>query len=346
MRKLGTWGGTAMAALLLATGLTGAGAGSASAQDRAVPWLGVMTQSLDRGLRDGMDYEGEGVLISEVVDDSPAERAGLEKGDIIVSVSGRGVESPGELTSAIRRSRVGQSVSLVVFRDGRRRTISARLGERPDDIDRPSDEAMRDLRDLPRKLEKLDRDKSSMRWMTGDGETFTFPGMGRGRLGVRVEDLNSDLGSYFDRAEGKGSLIVEVLDDTPAERAGLKAGDVLVEIGDREVGSSDDVVETLRDAPEGKVSVTVLRKGARRTFEVELEEGPGSPGGRNGDFFMLRPRERRVAPDARREVRRDTRRTPSDSEDEELRKLREEIRELQEKLDRMEGEAEEDEDRD
>src|SRR5688500_7594997 len=102
MRKLSTWSGSAAAAVLLAMGLTGLTAGPAPAQDRAVPWLGVVTQSLDRGLRDGMDYDGDGVLVSEVVNDSPAERAGIEKGDILATVNGRGVESPSELTSVIR----------------------------------------------------------------------------------------------------------------------------------------------------------------------------------------------------------------------------------------------------
>lgn len=349
MRKLGTWSGSAVGAVLLAAALTGLAAGPAPAQDRATPWLGVVTQSLDRGLRDGMDYEGDGVLVSDVVDGSPADRAGIEKGDIIVSVNARGVESPSELTSIVRGARVGQTVSVIVFRDGRRRTLSAKLGERSDDFDRSradmEAEDLKDLRDLPRKLER--EIGPTMRWNTGDGDgLFNFRTMGRGRLGVRVESLNSDLGSYFDAPDGKGALILEVLSDTPADRAGLKAGDVVVQIGDDKIADADDVVEALSDAPEGKISVTVMRKGTQRTFEAELEEGPRAfRGGRGGDVMVMRPRgrdQRIVIPEIRRDLQREMQRERREArrgagESEELRELRQELRELQEKLDRMEG---------
>ena len=96
---------------------------------------------------------------------------------------------------------------------------------------------------------------------------------GRGRLGVRVEDLNADLGSYFGVTDGKGALVVEVLKDTPAEKAGVKAGDVITKVGDKAIGNSDDLVRALRSA-EKKVTLTVRRKNAVRTIESELRESP------------------------------------------------------------------------
>ncbi len=345
MRKLGMWGGPVLA-VLLAAGLTGLSAGPGRAQDRAqdraVPWLGVMTQSLDDGLREGMDYRGNGVLVSQVVDESPASRAGIRKGDVIISVNSRGVESPEELSDVIRSSRSGQNVSIVVWHEGRRRSINARLGERPDRLDQPEGD-MDELRDLPRKMDHdmgdMHDDMGEMRWQgdeMGPG-VMTFRGM-RGRLGIRVQDLNEDLGTYFDVPRGKGALVVEVLDDTPAKKAGLRAGDVITEVGGHEVSSSNDLVDALRDRPKGNVSIAYIRKGARRTVEAELEDAPGFRFGPGHDMTIIRPR----GPMGPEVERRDLRRGRDSGDTEELRQLREEVRQLREKLNRLQDEDQKD----
>jgi C-terminal processing protease CtpA/Prc len=324
MRKLGTWKRGGIAAFLLLVGLSG----SALAQDRDVPWLGVVTQSLSDELREGLDFRGEGVLVSRVVDGGPADRAGVERGDVIASVDGRAIRTPQELTRTIRDSRVGQEISMVVMRDGRRRTLDVRLGHRPEDVPGADTDV---LERLPRDLDL----ETVPRVPRGEGG-FVMRGMGRGRLGVRVEDMNDDLGSYFE-SDG-GALVVEVLKDTPAQRAGLKAGDVITRVGDEKITSADDLVEALRGAPAGSVSLTVSRKGQERTLEARLEESPRSlrtlrPG---RDMMVLRPRDRRVVsprtPEARREFR-------DESEmREEIRRLREELRDLQQKLNQLENE--------
>ena len=125
-KNRGAWLGLA----LLVLGCLSAAPGQSQSTD--TPWLGVSMQSLNDGLRDGMSYQGNGVLVSRVVDGSPADRAGLRKGDVIASVNGRSVDSPDELTRIVRDQRVGETVSLTVFRDGNRRTLSARLGNWPD----------------------------------------------------------------------------------------------------------------------------------------------------------------------------------------------------------------------
>jgi len=91
---------------------------------------------------------------------------------------------------------------------------------------------------------------------------------------VSVQDLNRELGDYFGVSGGKGILITSVNDDSPASRAGFKAGDVIVKVGDREVEDSGDLRAALRDRPAGKVDVTVVRKGQRMTLTPELAEPP------------------------------------------------------------------------
>lgn len=319
-RSLGVW--------VLALGLAGALVGGARAQDRnETPWLGVYTQEMTSSLRDAMDFRGDGVLVNRVVNGSPAERAGVEKGDVIVSINSRTVHSPDELSNVVRGARVGQSVSLVVVRDGERQTLDARLGGRN------SGDEIRDL-----ETEEFDVPVPPQPPAVRKGRTDVFPapephvmlrGMGRGRLGVRVETLNADLGDYFGVKDGKGALVVEVLPDTPADRIGLKAGDVITGVGDRSVADAEDLIRALNDE-DGKVSLRVVRKGARRTFETELDATPRAQRrllGRESLGFGDRDRQRiRVM-------------RPEGGDGqmlrEELRELRDELRQLRERLDRM-----------
>ena len=316
MRKLLKWGGVVLGAALLCSGVGGPRAVGAAAttDDDAVAYLGVEMQPLTAALREGMNYDGDGVLVSRVKEDSPADQAGIRKGDIIVSLNSRTMKSPDQLTSTIRDSKVGQTVAVTLWRNGERRSVSVRLAERQDDLgSRDSDD---DFKDLPRRLE---RDLGPMmHWHDDGNHTFTFRSMGRGRLGVRVESMNSDLGSYFNKADGKGAVILEVLKDTPAERAGLKAGDVITQIGDHDINGSDDVVEALDDAPKGPISITVLRRGQARKVSAELEAGVRAYRmGAGRDMMVARPHD-------------------SDRNDE-VQRLRDQVRELEERLDKLES---------
>ena len=348
MRSLGkVWSG--LPAILLLLGLTGGVTGRVAAAESSKAWLGVMMQNLDEGLREGMDYRGEGVLVSGVVEDSPAARSGIKKGDVLVSVNGRSAESSEALTDLIGGMRVGQSVSVVVMRDGTRRTLSARLGSRPDRVElgemgedtpgEPGDlkglRGLKELKDLKDLKDLRGFDFEDVPDGHGDMVYLRGLGMGRGRLGVRVEDLSADLAPYFDSQAGAGALVMEVMKDTPAEKAGIKAGDVITRIGDEAISDADDLVNAVRSAPEGKVTISATRKGARRTFETELDEAPVSWSSRDGrGFSMLGPR--------RSVIRRspgndDVVPTPPGTRRDELRELREQIRQLQEKLDRLEN---------
>lgn len=252
----------ALAALAAAPGLTAEVTPMSPEGERA--WLGVYTQALTPELREGMSYKGPGVLVNRVVPDSPADRAGMQKGDIITTFNARTVDSPEALSNLVGQGKAGQSASLRVMRDGKTQSLTVKLAGRAEDERMDSMEGGRHeirIRELDSDV-PLDMDlglPGVMRWM------------GRGRLGVRVEGLNPDLGSYFSVPDGKGVLVVEVMKDTPAEKAGLKAGDVITRVGDRPVFDAMDLVKALgTDA--GKVSLGIVRKGGKRTVEAELEK--------------------------------------------------------------------------
>jgi serine protease Do len=231
------------------------------------------------------------------VEGGPAGKAGVQKGDVIVGLNTATVASSSDLSEAIGAMKVGQTVSVRIVRDGQRRTLSAKLAERPQD-----EMEWSDAPDAPGHKGDDDFDFYFDRAMPG----ISMFGGFRGRLGVRIENLNADLGSYFGVPDGKGVLVVEVLKDTPAEKAGVKAGDVITKVGDRKVQSSDDLVSALRDA-EKKVTLTVTRKNASRTIESELRD-PTTWFRREGSMsfhdpdIRIRARQRDVPDDVRREL--------------------------------------------
>ncbi|RMF67609.1 MAG: PDZ domain-containing protein [Calditrichaeota bacterium] len=97
--------------------------------------------------------------------------------------------------------------------------------------------------------------------------------VGRPRLGAEVHELNADLAAYFHVEENGGALITDVFEDSPAEDAGLKAGDVIVKVDDEEISDPDDLTDTLEEYEEGDVvTVEFVRNGKKQKVEVELEE--------------------------------------------------------------------------
>jgi len=316
--------GCGMAALAAVLVVLGMGSARAATEEREA-WLGVYSQTLSPELREGLDYNGSGALVSRVVEGSPADKAGIRKGDIVVGIGTTTVASATDLSRAVRAAKTGQTVSLRVIRNGERRTLSARLAPRPEE-----DFEWRSTPDAPDAPEAPEPPEPPR--FKGDGDfDFSFDDLGsgismirtgRGRLGVRVENLNPDLGSYFGVEDGKGALLVEVLKDTPAERAGLKAGDVVTRVGDRAVEDTGDLSAALR-AADRKVTLTVVRKNATRKVECELGDAPrtmrfrhdGPLGFRDGDVRI-----HRLPPEGMADVRR------------ELEELRRELRDLRSKL--------------
>ena len=321
------WAGTALALITLSAPAVRAATTKTDAEAQRA-WLGVYSQELTEQLRDGIDYSGRGVLVNRVMTGSPAERAGLRKGDVITSINSRDVESPSELASTVRDLGVGRTVSVGIVRDGARRSLSVTLAARPEDED--SEPQM-----------QMDEDRDD----EGDGDTHGGPGthtfqfkglpeglemygIGRGRLGVRVESLNPDLAGYFSVPGGRGVLVLEVLKGTPAERAGLKAGDVITAVGNQNVYDTGDLTGELGKRT-GAVSLTVVRKGARRTVEAQLERAPRAFRWSDGDGFMgLNDKDktvvRRYGPGS----------GGSDDADlrEQMRQLREELKQLREEM--------------
>jgi len=310
MRRTTPRGALTLVALAIVTLAGTLGATTAAAR----PWLGVYTQELTDDLRSGLDLQGGGVIVNQVVERGPADRAGVRKGDVIVRFNSREVDSPQALSDLVGGAHEGQTIALEVNRHGDSRTLSVTLGTRPSAGELPApapgmapgapqapeapeapappdDHARREFRvriDAPDDNGaphewSFDGDpqqlREKLRTVLPQLDRLDLPGLeglgGRPRLGVRIESLNEDLASALDAPGHEGVLVLEVLKDTPAERAGLRAGDVILRVDDHAVADARALVSALRDAA-GKVSIEVSRKGARRTVEAELDAAPGA----------------------------------------------------------------------
>jgi len=315
-------------------------------------WLGITMQEMTRSMARALDLEDdEGVLIQQVIDDSPADEAGLEEGDVILEFDGRLVEDSDDLARYVRRTDPGDSVSIEIIRDDRIQTVEVIIGEREDRdnvwfySDDENDEDM--LKHF--NLEDLDGEANVLIKRLGghDGDLhIEMFGGDHGYMGVQLNSLTEQLGEYFGVDDGEGALISEVKEDSPADEAGLRAGDVIVEIEDDLITSPSDVTGYMRDTDEGdEIRLRVLRDQSPRTFRVTLTELPNQRSWfRDGDKHSVAPQthklRRMLQPRARKDGHFEVRRL--DETDDDLEELRDELRELQKELQELRDELRDD----
>ncbi len=201
-------------------------------------WLGVSIQPLSAELARSFGLEGKrGALISEILgESSPAAKAGLKAGDIIVELNGIPVDSNTHLVHLVADIRPGDTVEMKYYRDGKLASTRVTVAKRT------IDEA---LAAPPRDL---------------GGE--------RGRLGISGQNLTSQLASEIGATSKAGVVLVEVDPDGPAEDAGLRRGDILIEANREPVRTVDDLQRILAEVPAGGDVLLRIERviGGRSTF--------------------------------------------------------------------------------
>jgi serine protease Do len=233
-----------------------------------------------------------GVYIDGVIDGEPAAEAGMAEGDVVVAWNGERVESVAGLRRLVSETPPGRVVDLTVLRDGAEREVSVELAERTSffsggrgltfvspqidltQIAPSSARSARSARARERALEVTEERLREARERAAEGLDRVFHLTGRPRLGANTRSLGDQLAEYFG-VEG-GVLVTSVHEDTPAAEGGLRAGDVIVGLGDEDIDDLDDLRRALADLETGEVSVRVVRDGAERTLTVELEDREGA----------------------------------------------------------------------
>jgi membrane-associated protease RseP (regulator of RpoE activity) len=234
-------------------------------------WLGVYIQDLTPQLRHHFPAGAEGgVLVSGVIAGSPAEAAGLQAGDILLELDGARLHSSEHLRQSISRKRPDTDADVRVLRGPESLAFTVRVGPRPASVGRRvQDSERREPRDLP-----------WSRWFILGHE---------GGLGARMAEINSDLAPYFPGTGDGGVLVLEVCDGSPADRAGLRPGDVLVAVNEVPVGDLGDLRHELRISDEGTARLGLVRRGERISTTIELRSAPECWKSPQRSFFRLRP---------------------------------------------------------
>ena len=193
----------------------------------------------------------EGAVIQRVTAGSAADHAGLQEGDVVVEFDGERVRSARQFSRLVQDTPAGRAVKAVVVRDGMRHTLEVSAGA-------PQRAAI-DVPDLPRVQEKLDH----LRFDIPDIDIG--PNSSRQRLGTTLTPLTGQLADYF--GVKRGVLVSSVDVNSPAARAGLKAGDVITAINGQAVDTPSDVRRALRDAgTRGTLDLRVTREHKELTL--------------------------------------------------------------------------------
>jgi len=234
--------------------------------DEGASWLGVETREVSSDKAKELKLPAErGALVGKVLDDSPAAKSGLKDGDVITEINGQRVEGTAQFRRMIREIPAGRTVQLTVWRDGRTQTLSATLGKMDENrrlIVKAAPQVfkfrMPDLPEVAPDIEGFDWDGGALMG-------------GRPRLGIDAEDLNEQLGSYFGAPDGEGILVRSVNPGSAAEKAGVKAGDVITSLNGDRIHSLAELRSKLAGVGDGKsVKLGVLRNKSALTLDVEL----------------------------------------------------------------------------
>jgi serine protease Do len=217
------------------------------------------------------------VAVEEVIEGSPAAAAGLQKGDVMLRFNGEEVTSARKLTRLVSEVAPDHTVTMTVFRSGAHREVTVTIGKRPtpkfqrgafsmsipgipDIPDAPGVPAMPPMGELPGILATPRAD---------GGDVFVWRSVGSRQIGVGVTPLTKQLADHFGVANGV--MINNVREDSPGSRAGLHAGDIIVEVNGKEVKGDFDLVRAISEKKEGDISLTIVRDRNRQTVTVTPE---------------------------------------------------------------------------
>ncbi len=215
-----------------------------SYEHRGQGWIGVYVQDIDSEMRRYLKLDSRrGVLVNDVVENGPAERAGLRKEDVIVKFDGKSISDTEDLTRAVSRLNPGEKTRMAIIRDDRKQKLKLKIAERPD--------------------------RYSSRSKTRH-PAFSHRS-GRAYLGIRTADLDDDLADYFEVDKNQGVLVASVADDGPADKAGIKSGDIILKLENEPIRSTEALLSALSNIrSDQEVEIELLRKGKKKNLTVEF----------------------------------------------------------------------------
>lgn len=204
-------------------------------------WLGVYVQELTPEIASGLSLnEDDGVLVSDVTPGSPADKAGIKRGDVVVEFEGKKVDDVSDLTTMAAVAEPGTEVNIKLIHDGKPRDVTVKLAEAPDD-------------GVPAEEEEKAEE----------------------HLGLSVKEVNPQIARRFNLDVDKGVIISEVADGSPAEDAGLRPGDIILEIDKIGITDLNQYAQAVSNAKAGS-TILILVKRADTTVYAALRVESGA----------------------------------------------------------------------
>ncbi|HEV3334149.1 MAG TPA: PDZ domain-containing protein [Bryobacteraceae bacterium] len=208
--------------------------------------------------------EEHGVEVKHVEENSPAAKAGLKESDVILEYNGTAVQGEEQLTRIVRETPAGHQVKLAIWRNGAPMDVVVTVGARKNTILETPDGPVA-LPTMP-PMPPIEIPRFEMTWQNA-------------MLGIEGESLgqHQQLAAYFGVTDGV--LVKAVIKNSAAEKAGLKAGDVIVKVDGANVGSTREITSELRSLRSRKnVPLTVVRDKKEQSFSVNFDDNRGNPG--------------------------------------------------------------------
>ncbi|MGA8502171.1 MAG: PDZ domain-containing protein [Candidatus Sulfotelmatobacter sp.] len=211
--------------------------------------------------------EEQGVEVTMVDQDAPAGKAGFKEHDVLLTMNGMSIASKAQLQRLIRETPPGRVVSFGLSRDGKPMTIKVQLADRRNEFAH-----------MNGKDEDWDKNVHIEIPPIPNLPDFDVPNIGvvvvhsSMRSGLMVENLTPQLGEFFGAKNGNGVLVRSVEKGSRADKAGLRAGDVITRVGDQPVHDTSDFSHILHSRSAGSVSVSVIRDKKEQTLTITLPE--------------------------------------------------------------------------
>jgi serine protease Do len=232
-------------------------------------YLGVSLEEVDKEEATRLKLpEERGALVKSVEADSPAAKAGLKADDVIVRFQSETIQTAAQLARLVRETPAGRTVALEAVRGGAVQKLSATVAERKSPLRGVQEWSFR--MPEPPEIPQFHFEMPEVP-MPPDVPRLMWRSRGPRKLGIEYQEIGDQLAKYFKLAAESGVLVTRVEEDSPAAKAGMKAGDVILKVGSVSTRDGEALRDALRKAEAGQeIAVTVQREGRPVELKVKL----------------------------------------------------------------------------
>ena len=191
-------------------------------------WLGVVIQDIDPALAKSFNVTvTEGVLVSDVQDNSPAKEAGFERGDIVIEYDGKSIRDVNHLRNTVAQTEINKKIKVKVLRDGKEKELTVKIGEQPSDL-----------------------------FAAGPGAAPSGKD-----LGMTVQNLTKELAKSLGVEEESGVIVTEVQPGSPAAMSEIREGDFIKEVNRKKINNVTEFKKALNEADKEKGVLMLIKRG-------------------------------------------------------------------------------------